>query len=431
MRHNEEKHWGVVNACTCQTACYGYHKCNCNQTCDSHGIGDCSSCHQASYASAVCTCDAMCYGEAEPGNWVCTAPDLDTDDKRDTPNSIMGRLYMDVDGTATPYDTEPVALTDDWEDISLVFDENPATSAEWIPSEVSGISAFGYVATGSLAGGVYGTTTETSVDEHDKSFALSSNISHLYMTVGWDSPRPIAGIHLYKNSTLIHSSYRPVRRTGYRAHWSDDVAQGNAGITWSSSGTDATHPVAYLHDGLDTTNWHSNSEVGNSIPASAVIKMDLGTTGASAIRRYDLQKRKSTTRYYDPYSWKFYGSADNAAWTLLDTQTGLHFGGALSWVKCTFENTTAYRYYKLVISQVHGGASYDAILQEMKLHTWIDAVGSNTQQTTQSVSMHYLSAGDKIKVVPSVTLVDDYIIANCPSGNYISVAKLTGQGGLL
>ena len=425
MKHchtSKEKHWDVVNACTCQNACYGYHKCTCNQTCDSHGVGDCSSCHQASYTAAGCTCDEMCYGEAAPGDWECTAPDLDTDDKRDTPNYIMGRIYLPVGGVATPFDSEPAALPDDWADLEFPFDNNPATSAEWIPSEVSGVSAIGYVATGGLAGGVHGAANETST------FALSSNISHMYMTVGWDSPRPIAGIHLYKNSGLIHSSYRPVRRTGYRAHWSDDVAEGNAGITWSSSGTDAAHPVASLHDGLSTT-WHSNSLVTNSV--SAVIKIDLGAAGASAICRYDLQKRNSTTRYYDPYSWKFYGSADNAAWTLLDTRATQHFGTQLSWLKCDFANTTAYRYYKLVISAVHGGSAYDAILMEMRLYTWIAAVGSVTNQTTQSVSMHYLSAGDKIRVVPSVSLVDDYIIADCPSGNYISVAKLTGQGGLL
>jgi len=418
MKHchtSKEKHWDVINACTCQTACYGYHGCTCNQAC--HTGDTCSSCHQASYTAGGCTCDQMCYGEAAPGDWECTAPDLDTDDKRETPNYIMGRIYLPVDGVATPFDSEPKPLTDDWDDLEFPFDNNPATQAEWIPSEVSGVSAIGYVATGGLAGGVHGAANETST------FALSSNISHMYMTVGWDSPRPIAGIHLYKNSGLIHSSYRPVRRTGYRAHWSDNVASLG---TFTCNRTNASYPATNLNDGTQVTRWQSS--IVDCCPISAIC--DFGAN-PQVLTRYDIIKSNSSYKRYDPYTWTFAGSNDNVTYITLDTQTAQIFGGT-PWkrMKYTFENTDSYRYYRLRIT-AQKNILYVMRISEVEMFTWVDAVGYNTQQTTQSVSMHYLSAGDKIRVVPSVSLVDDYIIADCPSGNYISVAKLTGQGGLL
>lgn len=56
----------------------------------------------------------------------------------------------------------------------------------------------------------------------------------------------------------------------------------------------------------------------------------------------------------DPKDWKFYGSKDGNAWTLLDTQTNQELTQRGEPKTYTFANSEAYAYYKLEVSQNWG-----------------------------------------------------------------------------
>ena len=56
----------------------------------------------------------------------------------------------------------------------------------------------------------------------------------------------------------------------------------------------------------------------------------------------------------DPVDWTFSGSNDGTTWTELDSQTGVRFNSRYESKTFTFENDTAYAYYKINITKNNG-----------------------------------------------------------------------------
>lgn len=86
----------------------------------------------------------------------------------------------------------------------------------------------------------------------------------------------------------------------------------------------------------------------------------LGSTGKTAnhyyIRRYNYDAKFN--------GWTISGSNDGSAWTAIHSVTG-HVGGPYGWGEGYWThigNTTSYRYYRLTIDQLSGGASLGDIL---------------------------------------------------------------------
>jgi hypothetical protein len=46
------------------------------------------------------------------------------------------------------------------------------------------------------------------------SAACSAEISQAYLQLGWWPPRPVIGIYIYKNGTLLESAYQPIMNAG-------------------------------------------------------------------------------------------------------------------------------------------------------------------------------------------------------------------------
>ena len=78
------------------------------------------------------------------------------------------------------------------------------------------------------------------------------------------------------------------------------------------------------------------------------LRADLGTAQVATWYRVDPGRSGS-----DPSAWTFQGSNDASAWTTLDTRASQTFTTQTK--TYTFSNTTAYRYYRLLISA--GGAN--------------------------------------------------------------------------
>lgn len=70
----------------------------------------------------------------------------------------------------------------------------------------------------------------------------------------------------------------------------------------------------------------------------------------------------------DPKDWQFQGSADGKTWVTLDTQTNQVFATRNAANTYTFENKTAYQYYRLNISENQG----NGLTQLAELELWAD-----------------------------------------------------------
>jgi hypothetical protein len=110
----------------------------------------------------------------------------------------------------------------------------------------------------------------------------------------------------------------------------------NAGTYLAFKAFDANDATYWLTSHLATTGW---------------LKIDLGVS--HRVIKYRMQRIGTIV---NPKNWTFEGSATGAfagEETVLDTQTGVTSNGA--WVDYSFNNTTAYRYYRLNITLNNGG----------------------------------------------------------------------------
>lgn len=92
------------------------------------------------------------------------------------------------------------------------------------------------------------------------------------------------------------------------------------------------------------------------------LKYDLGSGNAKVVNKYMIQASTSA-QLLNPKDFKFQGSNNDSDWTDLDIRSGIEFGPGFNFVSVSFsegKNTTAYRYYRLYITD-NNTASSDAI----------------------------------------------------------------------
>jgi hypothetical protein len=90
---------------------------------------------------------------------------------------------------------------------------------------------------------------------------------------------------------------------------------------------------------------------------------------ARALTRYKLTSGQDGPGR-DPRDWQFQGSTDGTNWVTLDAQTNQSFPGRNATNTYSFENRTAYEYYRLNITKNHG----DGLTQVAELELWADDV---------------------------------------------------------
>lgn len=60
----------------------------------------------------------------------------------------------------------------------------------------------------------------------------------------------------------------------------------------------------------------------------------------------------------DPKDWKLLGSNDGASWTELDVRSGQSFSARKMTVRYEFDNSTAYKHYRIAISAINGASLF-------------------------------------------------------------------------
>jgi hypothetical protein len=133
------------------------------------------------------------------------------------------------------------------------------------------------------------------------------------------------------------------------AQWTQEpIATGDiSGITVSAYSVSSNGPFIAFPWQSSSATYDASS--GLIIGASGeYIQMDVGAS--TQINHYVLQSNAST--------WTMYGSADASTWTAVDTRS---IDVSANNILLTYTGTAAYRYYKLVVEKVAGGATYAQI----------------------------------------------------------------------
>jgi len=95
------------------------------------------------------------------------------------------------------------------------------------------------------------------------------------------------------------------------------------------------------------------------------LKYDFGVGNTETITQYRLFAPDLATDIYNLKNWTFQGSNNDADWDTLDTQTNVVWVQD-TWYAYPISNSTAYRYYKLVITANFGANNY-GLVQEMEM----------------------------------------------------------------
>ena len=145
----------------------------------------------------------------------------------------------------------------------------------------------------------------------------------------------------------VRSSFRNLSADTSRASCSDGIESVDSGAT-AGRAFDSNNRVIVTQD-----NW----------PFS--ITYDFGET--TLVNRYIITRRSDGIVARAPGIWTLYGSDDNSQWASLDTQNTGGWGTTVT-KTFDFENTTAYRYYKIVIdSSAQPTAQYGEWIEFMQL----------------------------------------------------------------
>jgi hypothetical protein len=106
--------------------------------------------------------------------------------------------------------------------------------------------------------------------------------------------------------------------------------------------------------------WMSNPP----FTGSEWVKQDFGAGHAKTIVKYTLTNGGSSDGVIK--DWTFEGSNDDLNWDILDTQTGQN---PSDYTEYLVPNTTAYRYYRIVITAINSGVA--ASIWEMEMMEFV------------------------------------------------------------
>ena len=190
-----------------------------------------------------------------------------------------------------------------------------------------------------------------------------------------------------------------------------------AGVTVTESAHQGSDDVTKLFDGNNSSRWEVNYG-GTSSPAWC--KIDFGSGNEKTIGKIEMYKASDQ----GPRDYTLAGSNDDSSYTTLLTIVDEGYGG---WSNNTFSNSTAYRYYKLEITDDAGSSGSQTNFQELNLYNVIAGSAVSPQFGTAMMSVG--TGGDNYISVPDS---DDW---NC-DGNFaidfwMNHRTLVGSGNII
>ena len=149
---------------------------------------------------------------------------------------------------------------------------------------------------------------------------------------------------------------------------------GNAWTTWEEASFFCPAWKAFNRSSLD------ENDMWASQPTSFPHYLQYDFNTPVVINKYAIQERNSPNFVGFPRDFTLQASNDNMTWTTLDARASVNAPGPASWSSYfTFNNGTAYRYYRLNVTAVTGGGT-ETNISELKL-ICVSVDGANNAAT--------------------------------------------------
>lgn len=153
----------------------------------------------------------------------------------------------------------------------------------------------------------------------------------------------------------------------YRGASNYDVIKSTSVVDEIPTMSSATAPSGVVSSSSDFAtydNWRAFDDVNvdkgwlsNGVPSGGSpqwLKYDFGSSNEKTIVEYAITEGATNVVGYAPRDWTFQGSNDDSAWTTLDTRTAETFTASQRRT-FSFSNSTAYRYYRILITAKTSG----------------------------------------------------------------------------
>lgn len=214
-------------------------------------------------------------------------------------------------------------------------------------------------------------------------------------------------------SILLLSAFFLFTTTSKAQPYSADLCNLGTSSASASSAWSGSYAASFAFDNYTTNTNCWASSAAPTVGSPQWLKYDFGSGNEKIILKYTV-----TARYYTsdqtrcPKDWTFEGSNDDSNWDILDTQTeqtGWNTNSSPTTKReYTFTNTTAYRYYRIVITANNGGTSYVAI-GEMEMMSNLEYTNYNSKRSNVWYFGNY--AGLNFNTEPVSVLTDGAMLS--------------------
>jgi hypothetical protein len=133
------------------------------------------------------------------------------------------------------------------------------------------------------------------------------------------------------------------------------------GETLASGGHPPAQTATQAFDDRLDTKWFEPAK------STGWLQVRFANDAAWAVTRYSLTSGGDVPER-DPKDWHLQGSQDGATWTTVDSRTEQTFPGRTATLAYDFDNTTAYRYYRLLVTANRDAGGMQ--LTEVRLYTY-------------------------------------------------------------
>lgn len=136
--------------------------------------------------------------------------------------------------------------------------------------------------------------------------------------------------------------------------------------------------------------------------SGGTLTYDFGAGNSKVINFYSINGYRSGIPERSPKTWTLEGSPDNTVWTTLDTQTSVPAWSSGEVRTYKTSNTTAYRYYRLNVTAIQAGGTYNDALNIVEF-SLMSSVQTNFEMQIKVDTARYVKPGLPIEIYKAGT----------------------------